>query len=128
VQVIATGAAHLDVLAHVMAYLRASPAVRPLIALDEEFRFVPDDHAPGATRLYAEVLKLLDGQSHEPIRRELHATLLAEVNALARDYSVIVIKTNGTIPYSSIFLTLECGYWTAEDEAVLRQTMAAAAR
>ena len=123
VTVISTGADHREVVAHAVNRIHSSPAVRPLVALDKEFRFVPDERAPGATKLRADLLKLLDGKSHEPIREELHEKLLAEVNERAKDFAVVVFKTTGTIPYSSVFFTLECGYWTAADEAALRQAM-----
>lgn len=123
VTVIPIARPHREVVEYVLGKIEASPAVRPLIALDKEFRFVPDARAPGATKLRADILKLVEGKSHEPVREELHETLLGEVNERAADFAVVVLKTEGTIPYSSVFLTLECGYWTAEDEAALRQAM-----
>jgi D-ribose pyranose/furanose isomerase RbsD len=123
VTVIATGAPHREVVEYALQRIEASRAVRPLVALDKEFRFVPDERAPGAEKLRADILKLLEGKSHEPVREELHEKLLAEDNDRAKDFAVIVFKTEGTIPYSSVFLTLECGYWTAADEAALRQAM-----
>ena len=38
-------------------------------------------------------------------------------------FTTLVIKTNCTIPYTSVFLQLDCAYWGAENEAVLRQKM-----
>jgi hypothetical protein len=35
-----------------------------------------------------------------------------------------VIKTNCTMPYTSVFLQLDCAYWGAEDEQLLRENMA----
>jgi len=123
VKVIATGAAHKDVVAYATKAITDSPAVRPLIALDKEFFFVPDKRAPGATELRKSILAMLEGKSAAPIREELHETLLKEVNELATEYTVVVFKTTGVIPYSSVFFTLDCGYWGAEDEAAMRAKM-----
>ena len=40
-------------------------------------------------------------------------------------FRVLIIKTDMTLPYTSVFLQLDCGYWTAEAEKRLRETMAA---
>ncbi|MAT72246.1 MAG: hypothetical protein CMJ58_22295 [Planctomycetaceae bacterium] len=124
VKVIVTGADHRDVVAHVAGAIDRAPAVRPLIALDKEFRYVPEEHAPGAARLRQGILDLLQGKSAEPIRETLHGDLLKEVSATAETYEVVVFKTTGTIPYSSVFFTLDCGYWSAEAEQALRDAMA----
>ncbi len=51
---------------------------------------------------------------------------MAKLNEAARLYDVLVIKTNLTIPYTSVFLELDCGYWAPEAEQRLRRAMAAA--
>jgi hypothetical protein len=43
----------------------------------------------------------------------------------ARAFRVLIIKTNLTLPYRSVFLQLDCGYWSAEAGQRLRQAMAA---
>jgi hypothetical protein len=45
----------------------------------------------------------------------------------AQTFRVLIIKTELTIPYTSIFFELDCGYWSAEAEQRLRQSMAASA-
>jgi len=123
VNVIATGADHQEVVSHAVKAIEKCPAVRPLVALDAEFAFVPEEHAPGAAKLRKSILAILEGKSAAPVREELHDTLLKEVNELAKDYTVVVFKTTGVIPYSSVFLTLDCGYWSAEAEEALRKNM-----
>lgn len=122
IRVFTTGTDHLEVVKYMAEAIEMSKAVRPLIALDREFAYVPDKHAAGAAALRKALLALLDGRG--PLREELHEQLLAEVNATASEYEVIVFKTTGIIPYSSVFFTLDCGYWSAEAEADLRRTMA----
>ena len=40
---------------------------------------------------------------------------------------MLIIKTEMTIPYTSIFFELGCGYWTARSGRTMRKAMAAAA-
>jgi len=41
---------------------------------------------------------------------------------------VLVLKTRMAIPYTSVFLQLDCQYWSADSEARLREAMKAAER
>jgi len=40
------------------------------------------------------------------------------VSSLCR---VVIIKTPLTLPYTSTFFNLDCGYWDADREAKIRQ-------
>jgi hypothetical protein len=35
-------------------------------------------------------------------------------------FSILIIKSTMTIPYTSVFIELDCGYWDGEREATLR--------
>jgi hypothetical protein len=39
-------------------------------------------------------------------------------------FKVMVLKTNETIPYSSVFIELDCKYWSGENEILLRDKLA----
>ena len=41
---------------------------------------------------------------------------------------MLVLKTNMTIPYTSVFIRLDCKYWTADQEKRLRSKMAASTK
>jgi len=36
---------------------------------------------------------------------------------------VVIIKTDLVLPYTSVFMRLDCGYWSAEAESKLRDSM-----
>jgi len=38
-------------------------------------------------------------------------------------FRIVVLKTEQVIPYSSVFLQLDCKYWPAENEKQLRESM-----
>ena len=110
-----------DALEHTLFAIKNSIHVRPEVHLDEEFRHLTEAIAPGSVALRNQVLESLEGL---PIEWSLHENLLHEVNSSADEYTVIVIKTPSTTAYSSIFMRLECGYWTADQEAQLRASRA----
>jgi len=41
-----------------------------------------------------------------------------------KTFNIILLKTKLTLPYTSVFFKLECGYWTDEAEKQLRAAMA----
>ena len=57
-----------------------------------------------------------------------HEQIIAKLDQTAQVFRVLIIKTELTIPYTSIFFELDCGYWTPRAEQRLRQAMAAATR
>jgi hypothetical protein len=38
-------------------------------------------------------------------------------------FRVLIVKTNMTIPYTSVFLELDCAYWNADAEKRLRSAI-----
>jgi hypothetical protein len=49
-----------------------------------------------------------------------HDEIIAELDAAGQKFRVLAIKTALLVPYTSVFLRLECGYWTPDAEARLR--------
>ena len=50
----------------------------------------------------------------------MHEDIFAKLDTASKLFNVLVIKTESTVAYSSVFIELDCGYWTAEKEAKLR--------
>jgi hypothetical protein len=38
-------------------------------------------------------------------------------------FTTLVIKTSGILPYTSVFMQLDCAYWGPEEENELRDRM-----
>ena len=53
----------------------------------------------------------------------LHEDIIRELDASAKLFNVLIIKTDLAIPYTSVFFQLECGYWNVEAEKNLRQKL-----
>jgi hypothetical protein len=122
VETIATNEDQLKVLAEVLRVVRESKHVQVRVFVDEELAFVTEKDAPGISA-YRKALHPLIGTA--VIDTVLHDELISRIDDASKTFDVLILKTNMTIPYTSVFLELGCGYWTEDAEARLRQAMKA---
>ncbi len=121
-EVIASGENLLPVLDKVLAALDRSKHVRPRVYLDKELAYINEELSPGADNFRAELDRRLKGRETKLV---LHEELIKRLDEVARTFKVLMIKTNLTIPYTSVFLELDCGYWPTANEAKMREKMKA---
>jgi hypothetical protein len=122
VDVVETNADELEVTKYVLGALDQSIHVRPDVLMDAELKYVPEADAPGVTSFRAEIGKVLAGR---PVDSLPHEKLLAELDQASKVYRVLVLKTRTAVPYTSVFLRLNCKYWGDDAEKRMRQKMAA---
>ena len=120
VETIETNASQLDVLQYVLGAINSSIHVRPLIYMDRELPYVGDDDAPGVSKYRDEVQKILADYT---IEQMLHERVINQIDETSKEFHVLVLKTTMTIPYSSVFIRLDCKYWSADAEKRMRQRM-----
>lgn len=125
VETIETGANMIDVVQYVLQTVNSSIHVRPDIYMDAELPFVTDQDAPGASSYRAQIGKVLHGY---PIQSVLHDKIIADIGHTGNEFHVLVLKTNLTIPYTSVFVRLDCKYWSGDAEKRMRERMSAAGR
>jgi len=125
IETVVSGAGHLEVATRVLDQINASRHVRAGVYLDQELAFVAESDAPGVTRFRGHLATLLKGAATVPM---LHEQIIARLDQVSQTFRVFIIKTDLTIPYSSIFFELGCAYWPPRAETTLRQTMSAAAK
>lgn len=94
--------------------------VRGVIHLDAELKAVPEADAPGADRFRRQLKTLLDDR---PVRSDLHESVIETLDDAARTFRVLILKTDCTIPYTSVFIQLDCQYWSADAEQRMREAM-----
>ena len=123
IETIETNADQEEVVKSVLDTIHRSIHVRPDIFLDAELPFVPDEDAPGASAYRARMGDLLRSYKVESLP---HEKIIASVDQAGKTFHVLVLKTNMTIPYTSVFIQLNCKYWTDDAEARLRAKMKAA--
>jgi hypothetical protein len=46
-----------------------------------------------------------------------HEQIIAKLDQSAQVFRILIVKTDMTIPYTSVFFELDCGYWNADAEA-----------
>jgi hypothetical protein len=120
IETIETNSDQLTVVRTVLDAINHSAHVRPLITMDSELSFVPDQDAPGASAYRENIAQLLKGYE---IESQTHENILKNVDATSKSFHVLVLKTTMTIPYSSVFIRLDCKYWSADAEKRLRAKM-----
>ena len=120
VETVETNANQIEVLRYVLSSINSSIHVRPLIYMDKELPFVGDDDAPGASAYREQVQKLLADYTIESM---LHERVINQIDETSKEFHVLVLKTTLTIPYSSVFIRLDCKYWSADAEKRMRQRM-----
>ena len=120
VETVETNSDQVAVLNYVLDAVRNSRHVRPLVHTDAELAYVPESEAPGVTQYRQQLKSILNGV---PVDSILHQTLIDRLNETGKSFHVLVLKTNMTIPYTSVFLQLDCKYWGSESEARLREAM-----
>jgi hypothetical protein len=120
IEVVVSGEDHFAVLEKVLKAVDSSRHLRPRIHLDKELAYVTEDLAPGIEACRGKLKEMLKGRDVTPI---LHEQLIARLNGVGRNFRVLMIKTNLALPYTSVFLELDCGYWKPEAEAKMRERM-----
>lgn len=120
VETIETNGSQLAVLREVLGRIAVMKHVRPNIFEDRELAFVPEADAPGVGQ-YRQQLKALLGQ--QPVQALPHEEIIGKIDEAGKTFRVLILKTTLTIPYTSIFLQLDCRYWSAEAEQRLRDAL-----
>lgn len=121
IETIATGADHLDLLNVALSAIDSTKHVRPKICLDRELQLVSEQDARGITNYRRALGHLLAGRESESLP---HEQIIAKLDECASLFRTLILKSTLTLPYTSVFLELDCGYWSPEAEQRLRRSVA----
>lgn len=110
---------YTDILTFVYKEIEKAPHIRPLIYQDRELSFLTDHDAAGINVLKEEMDQLMGNQ----VESIPHEELIKSLDEASRMFSVIIIKSNLTIPYTSTFFKLDCNYWDEEQQKSLDKRM-----
>jgi len=119
-EVVVSNEDHFAVLDKVLQALGQSKHIRPIVYLDKELDYVPEDLAPGIDACRKRLKDMLSRYGTKPI---FHEELIARMDQVAKTFHILMIKTNLTLPYTTVFMELDCGYWGPESEAKMREKM-----
>ena len=117
---IATGRDHFDVLKTVLKAVDQAKHIRAVVYLDSEIDHVPESEAHGITEYRMHLNNILRGRK---IIKKPHEEHIHTLDKTAQNFSVMVLKTNLTLPYTTVFIELDCGYWNPQAEFNMRKTI-----
>ena len=120
IETVVTNADQLTVVKGALEELAKAKHVRPVVYLDAELAHVPEADAPGIGKYRDELAKLLGGRKPRSVP---HEQVIARLDKAGETFRVLVLKTDLALPYTSVFLELDCGYWSPEAERRLRGAM-----
>jgi len=120
IETVYVGGDQLDAVEAVLEAVAAAKHVDAVALVDAELAAVADDDAPGVAAYRTKLDALLAGR---PVDKRPHEAIIRDLDEAGKLFRVLVLKTDMTVPYTSVFLRLECGYWSPEKEARLRKSL-----
>jgi hypothetical protein len=120
IETVVTGADQLEVVGTVLDTLAGARHVRPVVHLDAELPHVSEADAPGIARYRDALKKALRGRTVQSLP---HEEIIDKLDQAGQKFRVLVLKTTLTLPYTSVFLELDCGYWGPDAERRLRNRL-----
>jgi len=121
IETILTAMGQLAVVEIVLRAISASPHVRTHVYTDQELRFVAEEDAPGITAYRQHLTELVQKSNIGDLP---HEAIIAKLDQAARMFNVLILKSDMTIPYTSVFFELDCAYWSSDREVRLRSALA----
>ncbi len=106
-----------EVVDFVIKQLATSESLVPSFNTASELNFVKNDRAPGVDH-YRRELKRVLGRREVKELGERNLRVLASSDAAK--FAVLVVKTRTSLPYSSVYIELDSGYWNRAMENDLR--------
>jgi hypothetical protein len=123
IETIVAGGDQIAVIDHVVAAIAECRHVRANVYADKELAYVAESDAPGVLDYFRNLEAVLSGAN---ISYLPHEQIIHRLDQSAQLFRILLIKTDMSIPYTSIFFELDCGYWNAEAEQRLRKALSAA--
>lgn len=120
IETVETDSEQLDVVRAVLDELGKVKHVRPVIFTDAELKIVPETDAAGVSAYREALIKVLGARDAQSLP---HEQIIAKLDEAGKTFHILVLKTSLTIPYTSVFMRLDCGYWSAEQEQRLREKL-----
>lgn len=125
IETVVVNADQMTVVHGVMNILAKAKHVTPIVYLDKELNFLDDKDAPGIDGYREQVKAAFGGKTVQYVP---HEEIIKKLDEVSQTFRVLILKTNMTLPYTSVFLQLDCAYWGPDSEKRLRERMASQSR
>ena len=123
IETIVAGGDQMAVLEHVLAAVGQCRHIRANVYADKELAYVAESDAPGVLSYCRGLEAIFKGEN---VNYLPHEQIIHKLDQSAQLFRILLIKTDMSIPYTSVFFELDCGYWNVEAEQRLRKALAAA--
>lgn len=117
IETIYVGGDQLALVEEILAAIDAAPHVRANVYVDKELSVIDEADAPGMDAFRASLDSLLEGRGTKEL---LHNDVIMKLDEAAQAFNVVLLKSDMTLPYTSVFLELQCGYWDGDSEDRMR--------
>jgi len=112
-----------SVLKYVAGAISKSRHVRATVFLDRELQFIDEHDYPGVSELRRQITSPF---SKDQVSSIPHTEVLSKIDETGKTFRILFIKTSETIPYTSVYMRLDCGYMSDEVERKISTGVAAA--
>jgi len=112
-----------SVLKYVAGAISSSGHVRATVFLDKELQFIDEHDYPGVSELKKQITGTF---AREQVSSIPHIEVMSKIDEAGKTFRILFIKTTERIPYTSVYMRLDCGYMSDEVERKIRTAMAAA--
>lgn len=110
---------YVDILRFVYNEIEESSHIKATIYQDKELSFLSDEDAEGVENLKEEMKNLLGNH----VITMPHEDLIDRLDEVSKMFSVMIIKSKLTIPYTTTFFELDCNYWDGRRQNRLQERM-----
>ena len=117
ITIINTGEDLLDVLSWTLQEIDHSTHVSPIVYTDKELNFITSDLVINIGEYRSKLDKIIG--KYDPLVI-MHDSVFVKIDEASKLFKILVLKTEEVIAYSSVFIELDCKYWSAEKEKTLR--------
>jgi hypothetical protein len=107
----------LYVLKYLLKRIKKEKHAKPVVYTDKELLFMRDDLSRGVDSFKSDLTQTLSKYDVQVIP---HDEIFAKLDAASKLFNVFVLKSDCLMPYTSVFIELDCGYWSSEKEKALR--------
>jgi hypothetical protein len=120
IETVVIDADQVEVLQTLLAMIDSHKHLRASACVDAELKSVADTDAPGIANYRDRLARVLERRTVSTLPHEQAVT---RIDKVGQTYRVLVLKTSSVLPYSTVYLELDAGYWSPEAERRLRDAM-----
>jgi hypothetical protein len=105
---------------YLLGEIADSPHVKAVVYREKELERIQERDAPGVDAFRGKFAKLTQQAEVQAVPRADARKLVAEA---AKNHQVLVLKSEGVMPYSTVYVKLASGYWDEGREKRLREAI-----